>query len=645
MQELAQATYNQTEFLEVMEMIDKRLNDKGKNWRHVFKALVVSDYLAHMGSDYVVDYMVDNIYIIKTLREFQHIDEGGRDRGADVRQRAKELYSLLLDRPRLAKERRDKSWANKYGGGGMGWGGGYNDRYASSSGRLPGGGSSRHNNDRPGDRHGRTSSYSHSGSRYNENRFGGRSSGNRHGVPKNYDEDAELKKAIEESAREAKKEEDKRKSQQQVNNTSTGVGVGAGAGTGAGTGSGTGAGGEVDLLGGFDDIATNNNNFASTGNLGMSGGNNSMAMMSNTSFNQQPQQQQMGSMPTYSAASGDMMGAFGKNNNSNFDPFGLNTNNSAANSQQQMMAMSTSMSGVGISNPYDTNNNSNNMFSSSSNQVFTQTTIATGSTPNPFGGAGGQTNMFDNNNNIAAGGGGMGGAAGSGGMGGVAGTGGMGGNNNDLLGTANGMSTNSAGAFDGATGAFGSAFDGGQSAKTLPFGVNPNDPNSRLAEIARNSDKIDPFASLAMGSASDSNPFGGTPSASQPTMMGGTTAGAGMTSSPFGSGTPNMSTAGGSSLVDLSPAALSGGGQQAFGQVNRNPFAQNTGDVQQGKQPSMNQLISGTTQVMSVSSFSQQPNMMGGVQATSPQPQQQQPGNPFAQQQPQPQQNNNIFGL
>ena len=25
------------DFIEIMEMLDKRLNDKGKNWRHVFK--------------------------------------------------------------------------------------------------------------------------------------------------------------------------------------------------------------------------------------------------------------------------------------------------------------------------------------------------------------------------------------------------------------------------------------------------------------------------------------------------------------------------------------------------------------------------------------------------------------------------------
>jgi epsin len=37
MNEIAQMTYSQNEFIEVMEMLDKRLNDKGKNWRHVFK--------------------------------------------------------------------------------------------------------------------------------------------------------------------------------------------------------------------------------------------------------------------------------------------------------------------------------------------------------------------------------------------------------------------------------------------------------------------------------------------------------------------------------------------------------------------------------------------------------------------------------
>ncbi|RKP23037.1 hypothetical protein SYNPS1DRAFT_24999 [Syncephalis pseudoplumigaleata] len=37
MAEIAQATYDPQMFVEIMAIIDKRLNDHGKNWRHVFK--------------------------------------------------------------------------------------------------------------------------------------------------------------------------------------------------------------------------------------------------------------------------------------------------------------------------------------------------------------------------------------------------------------------------------------------------------------------------------------------------------------------------------------------------------------------------------------------------------------------------------
>jgi epsin len=64
-----------------MDMLDKRLNDKGKNWRHVLKSLKVLDYCLHEGSELVVTWARKNIYIIKTLREFQYADEDGRDVG------------------------------------------------------------------------------------------------------------------------------------------------------------------------------------------------------------------------------------------------------------------------------------------------------------------------------------------------------------------------------------------------------------------------------------------------------------------------------------------------------------------------------------------------------------------------------------
>lgn len=109
MNELAQLSYNQNDFIEMMEIMDKRLNDKGKNWRHVFKTLTVLDYLLHAGSENVVIYFRDNMYVVKTLREFQYVDEAGKDQGGNVRQKAKDITNLLLDEARLRDERRGRS--------------------------------------------------------------------------------------------------------------------------------------------------------------------------------------------------------------------------------------------------------------------------------------------------------------------------------------------------------------------------------------------------------------------------------------------------------------------------------------------------------------------------------------------------------
>jgi len=118
MSEISQMTFNSSnEFYEIMDMLDKRLNDKGKNWRHVLKALKVLDYCLHEGSELVVTWAHKNIYIIKTLREFMYTDEDGRDVGQNVRVSAKELTSLILDEERLRSERSDrKTWKSRVQG-------------------------------------------------------------------------------------------------------------------------------------------------------------------------------------------------------------------------------------------------------------------------------------------------------------------------------------------------------------------------------------------------------------------------------------------------------------------------------------------------------------------------------------------------
>ncbi|KAI9019824.1 hypothetical protein DFJ74DRAFT_674531 [Hyaloraphidium curvatum] len=133
MQEIADCTYNHKDFMDIMEIVDKRLNDSGKNWRHVFKALILLDYLLHAGSEAIIAYTRENMYVIKTLKEFQYVDEDGKDQGANVRQKCKEITMLLADEARLKEERRTRKDMVSRMGPTDDWGYG-NDGYGSRSG-------------------------------------------------------------------------------------------------------------------------------------------------------------------------------------------------------------------------------------------------------------------------------------------------------------------------------------------------------------------------------------------------------------------------------------------------------------------------------------------------------------------------------
>ncbi|XP_055008245.1 epsin-2 isoform X10 [Boleophthalmus pectinirostris] len=105
MSEIADATYNVQIFGEIMGMIWRRLNDHGKNWRHVYKALTLLDYLIKTGSERVVVQCKENIFAIQTLKDFQYIDKDGKDQGINVREKSKQLVVLLKDEERLKAER------------------------------------------------------------------------------------------------------------------------------------------------------------------------------------------------------------------------------------------------------------------------------------------------------------------------------------------------------------------------------------------------------------------------------------------------------------------------------------------------------------------------------------------------------------
>uniref|UniRef100_A0A7N0TSB8 ENTH domain-containing protein n=1 Tax=Kalanchoe fedtschenkoi TaxID=63787 RepID=A0A7N0TSB8_KALFE len=129
--DIAQASRNHTEFQMIMGVLWKRLSDTGKNWRHVYKALIVLEYLVANGSERVIDEIKEHAHQISTLSEFQYIDSSGKDQGSNVRRKSQSLVGLVSDKERTQEVRQKASaYRDKYGKpGAYSSPGGYGDRY------------------------------------------------------------------------------------------------------------------------------------------------------------------------------------------------------------------------------------------------------------------------------------------------------------------------------------------------------------------------------------------------------------------------------------------------------------------------------------------------------------------------------------
>ncbi|XP_057499152.1 clathrin interactor EPSIN 2-like isoform X1 [Actinidia eriantha] len=110
--DIALATKNYHEYQMIMSVIWKRINDTGKNWRHVYKGLTVLEYLVAHGSERVIDEIREHAYQISTLSDFQYIDSTGKDQGSNVRKKSQSLVVLVNDKERL-QEVRQKAAANR----------------------------------------------------------------------------------------------------------------------------------------------------------------------------------------------------------------------------------------------------------------------------------------------------------------------------------------------------------------------------------------------------------------------------------------------------------------------------------------------------------------------------------------------------
>ncbi|VFQ95373.1 unnamed protein product [Cuscuta campestris] len=112
MAEIAQATKKFSECSIAMNVLWTRLKEIDKNWRYVYKALVVLEYLVAHGSERAVDDIVEHTYHISSLTKFEYVEPNGKDVGINVRKKAEHIVSLLNDKDRI-QEVRDKASANR----------------------------------------------------------------------------------------------------------------------------------------------------------------------------------------------------------------------------------------------------------------------------------------------------------------------------------------------------------------------------------------------------------------------------------------------------------------------------------------------------------------------------------------------------
>ncbi|KAJ1908602.1 Epsin-3, clathrin recruitment and traffic between the Golgi and endosome [Tieghemiomyces parasiticus] len=114
MKDISSATHNFQNFNEIMPCIYKRFTEsEAHQWRQIYKALTLLEYLVKNGSERVVDDIKGHLSTIKMLRSFHYVDEQGKDQGINVRQRSKELTDLVQNSARV-REERAKAKANRH---------------------------------------------------------------------------------------------------------------------------------------------------------------------------------------------------------------------------------------------------------------------------------------------------------------------------------------------------------------------------------------------------------------------------------------------------------------------------------------------------------------------------------------------------
>ena len=106
---LAEKTHSDVDSNVILKTIRESLRLSPRNWRKIYKALILADMIIRFGSRRALSEIQNEMFKIRMLTDFSYCDEG-REYGNEVRQSAKEIGRILGD-IRLLEAEREKARA------------------------------------------------------------------------------------------------------------------------------------------------------------------------------------------------------------------------------------------------------------------------------------------------------------------------------------------------------------------------------------------------------------------------------------------------------------------------------------------------------------------------------------------------------
>ncbi|KAN0136224.1 hypothetical protein V8E53_006084, partial [Lactarius tabidus] len=93
---IVEVTFNVNGLIEIIEILDKRLYDKGNNWRHVTVQTCLPNLLLHARCHTVLDHLLHpgSRTVVIIFRD--NVDKYGKDFGVCARAKAKDITRLLV---------------------------------------------------------------------------------------------------------------------------------------------------------------------------------------------------------------------------------------------------------------------------------------------------------------------------------------------------------------------------------------------------------------------------------------------------------------------------------------------------------------------------------------------------------------------